>query len=328
MTDRRDFCALIAAMGLLQVPGRAQGQGAAGAWKLATGYRAESFHGQNLLQFIKEVDGSGLKIELQPNNSLFKLAEIAGAVQGGKVECGETIMTSLVKDMPLAGADSVPFIVRSYDDARRLWKHQKPLIEKKFAATGLKPLFAVPWPPQGLYTNKPINRAADLKGSKMRTYNSTTQRIAQLLGATPVDVPMVQVGQALADGRIDCMITSAVTGVENQVWDYVKNYYEINAWFPKNITFANAKAFAALPAATQKAVMDAAASAEKRGWAASEKAAADSVEELRKHGMKIERVSSEFLADIKRMGERFSLEWVREVGNEANDIFIPYYTNQ
>lgn len=327
MTDRRDFLALLTGLTATGSSVWAQNKSQAG-WKLATGYRAESFHGQNLVQFAKELTAAGLKVDMAANNSLFKLAEIAGAVREGKVEMGETIMTSLVKEMPLAGADSVPFIVRSYSDAKRLWKHQRPLIEKKFAAVGLKPLLAVPWPPQGLYTQKPINRAADLKGSKMRTYNSTTQRIAQLLGATPVDVPMVQVGQALADGKIDCMITSAVTGVENQVWDHIKNYYEINAWFPKNITFANAKAFDGLPGEQQKAVLAAAATAETRGWAASEKAATDSVEELRKKGMKIERVSSEFLADIKRMGERFSLEWVREVGNEANDIFIPYYTNQ
>jgi TRAP-type transport system periplasmic protein len=327
MLERRDFLALLAGLGGAGNPLMAHAQAGAG-WKLATGYRAESFHGQNLAAFAKELTAAGLKVDLATNNSLFKLAEIAGAVRDGKVELGETIMTSLVKDMPLAGADSVPFIVRSYADARRLWKHQSPLIEKKFAAAGLKPLLAVPWPPLGLYTQKPINRAADLKGSKMRTYNSTTQRIAQLLGATPVDVPMVQVGQALADGKIDCMITSAVTGVENQVWDHIKNYYEINAWFPKNITFANAKVFNGLPPDQQKAVLAAAASAETRGWVASEKAATESVEELRKKGMKIERVSSEFLSDIKRMGERFSLEWVREVGNEANDIFIPYYTNQ
>ena len=327
MLERRDFLALLAGLGGVGSPLLAQAQASAG-WKLATGYRAESFHGQNLTAFAKELTSAGLKVDLAANNSLFKLAEIAGAVRDSKVELGETIMTSLVKDMPAAGADSVPFIVRSYADAKRLWKHQRPLIEKKFAAVGLKPLFAVPWPPQGLYTQKPINRAADLKGTKMRTYNSTTQRIAQLLGATPVDVPMVQVGQALADGKIDCMITSAVTGVENQVWDHIKNYYEINAWFPKNITFANAKAFDGLPANQQKALLTAADAAETRGWAASEKAAAESVEELRKKGMKIERVSPEFLADIKRMGERFSLEWVREVGSDANDIFIPYYTNQ
>lgn len=325
MTDRRSFCALMAGMGVL--PDVAQAQT---VWKLATGYRVESFHGQNLLQFTKDVAAlpSGMRIELHTNNSLFKLNEIFGAVRDAKLQSGETIMTNLTKDMPVAGADSVPFVVRSYGDAKRLWNCQKPLIEKRFAEAGLRPLMAVPWPPQGLYTNKPITRAADLRGTRMRTYNATTERIAQLLGATPVDVPMVQVRQALAEGRIDCMITSAVTGVENQVWDQVKNYYEINAWFPKNITFANAKAFDALPPDAQRSVLQAAEAAEVRGWAASVKAAADSVEELRKHGMKIERVSVEFLSDIKRLGERFSLEWIRSVGTDANQIFVPYYTQQ
>lgn len=327
MTDRRDFLALLAGLGASSSPLFVQAQVSAG-WTLVTGYSAESFHGQNLAAFANDLTAAGLKVDVAANNSLFKLPDIAGAVRDGKAEMGETIMTSLVKEMPVAGADSVPFIVRSYGDAKRLWKHQRPLIEKKFASIGLKPLLAVPWPPQGLYTKVPITRAADLKGTKMRTFNNTTQRIAQMLGATPLDVPMAQVGQALADGKIDCMITSAVTGVENQVWDHVKNYYEINAWFPKNITCANAKAFDALSPDQKKTVLASAATAETRGWAASEKAAVESVEELRRKGMKVERVSPELLADIKRMGERFSLEWVREVGNEANDIFIPYYTNQ
>ena len=323
MMDRRAFFALLAAAGL--APGALRAQS---AWKLATGYRAESFHGQNLSQFLQALQASGLPTELHANNSLVKLADIAGAVKDGKIEMGEVIMTGLVKDIALAGADSVPFVVRSYDDARRMWRYQRPLIEKQFAERGLTVLFAVPWPPQGLYSNKPITRAADLRGAKMRTYNATTERIAQLLGAKPVDVPMVQVGQALADGRIDCMITSAVTGVENQVWDHVKNFYEINAWFPKNLTFVNSAALARLPAAQQQAVSKAAQAAEARGWAASEKAAADSVEELRHRGMKVERSSSELLVDIKRLGERFSLEWIREVGPDANMIFIPYYAQQ
>jgi TRAP-type transport system periplasmic protein len=325
MTDRRSFCALIAGMGVLPEVAQAQT-----VWKLATGYRAESFHGQNLLQFATDVAAApgGLRIELHANNSLFKLNEIAGAVRSAKVECGETIMSSLIKEMPTAGADSVPFVVRSFADAQRLWKYQRPLIEKRFAAVGLRPLMAVPWPPQGLYTSKPITRASDLRGTRMRTYNPTTERIAQLLGATPVDVPMVQVRQALAEGRIDCMITSAVTGVENQVWEHIKHYHEINAWFPKNITFANARAFDALSNDTQRSVLRAAGAAETRGWAASEKAAADSVDELRRRGMKIERIPAGLLADIKRLGERFSLEWIKDVGVDANEIFIPYYTQQ
>jgi TRAP-type C4-dicarboxylate transport system substrate-binding protein len=299
------------------------------SWKLATGYRAETFHTQNLQQFSQEVEqatAGQLKIDIHPNNTLVKLPEIHRAVQDGKVEAGETIMTSLVKDMPIAGADSIPFVVSSYADARRMWDLQRPLIEKHFAERGLKVLYAVPWPPQGLFSNKPITKTADFAGTKMRTYNQTTVRIAELVKAVPVDVAMVEVNKAIAEGKMDNMVTSAVTGVENQVWGPIKYYYEINAWFPKNIVFVNMKSFNALKPAAQQAVMKAAGAAETRGWARSQAIMIDSTNELRAHGIKVDRVSQEFDQEFKRLGEKFSREWVRSVGNEANQIFIRYYS--
>lgn len=323
--DRRQFSTWLAA-------GTPAGPASAATrWRLPTGYRAESFHTVNLVTLADEVavlSRGALRIEIHPNNTLVKLGEMRAAVQGGQVEAGETIMTSLTAEWPIAGADSVPFITATYADARRMWRHQRPLIERHFRASGLQVLYAVPWPPQGLYSTRPVTTLADLKGSRMRTYNATTTRIAALLGAQAVDVSMVEVGRALADGRIDSMITSAVTGVENRVWSHVRHFYEINAWFPKNIVFANAGAVQALPAPAREALLQASSKAEPRGWAASEAAASSSVEELRRNGMTVERVSREVSADIKRLGERFSLEWVRQVGGEANDIFIPYFTQQ
>ncbi|MFY3384803.1 TRAP transporter substrate-binding protein [Paracidovorax sp. MALMAid1276] len=297
-------------------------------WKLATGYRAESFHTRNVQQFAAEVERAAqgaLRIEVHANNSLFKLAEIAQAVQQGRAEAGETIMTSLVGDMPIAGADAVPFVVRTYADARRMWDLQRPLIDSHFALRGLKALYAVPWPPQGLFSTAPVKSAADFKGTRMRTYNPATVRIAEMLGATPVDVPMVEVNQALVAGKLDSMITSALTGVENQVWGQIRQYYGINAWFPKNIVFVNQKAFDALPPPLRQAVMQAAAEAESRGWALSESIAQESVGELQRKGIQVGRAPAELDAELKRLGERFSREWVQSVGNEANKIFIPYY---
>ncbi|MEO7885435.1 MAG: TRAP transporter substrate-binding protein [Polaromonas sp.] len=300
-------------------------------WKLATGYRAESFHTQNILQFGRDVDMATrgqLVIQVYPNNTLAKLADIGAAVQQGKAEAGETIMTSMVKDIPLAGADSIPFVVSSYKDAQRLWKLQRPGIEKHFTERGMKLLYAVPWPPQGLHSNKPVRGLADFKGTQMRTYNQTTLRIAEMLGAKPVDVAMVDVGKALSEGRMDNMITSALTGVENKVWGPIKYYYEINAWFPKNVVFVNSKAFDALKPERRAQVLKAAQEAEARGWQASQALATSATEELRANGVKIERIPPDLDQEIKRMGEKFSREWIRSVGNEANDIFVPYYMPQ
>jgi TRAP-type transport system periplasmic protein len=297
-------------------------------WKLATGYAAESFHGQNLDKFAKDIEKATegkLRIELHPDNSLVKLAEIFKAVQTGRIEAGEVIMTAMTKDVPLAGADSVPFVVSSYEEAAKMWRYQRPLIEKQMADRGLTVLYTVPWPPQGLYATRPIQNASDLRGAKMRTYNTATVRIAQMVGAGAVDVPMSEVSAALATGKMDSMITSAVTGVQNKVWVQLNYYYEINAWFPKNLVFVSTAAFKALPQAIQDAVRDAAQDAETRGWKLSEAAAESSNAELKARGMKVGRPLPVLERELKSMGERFSREWIRTIGHEANQIFIPYY---
>lgn len=299
-------------------------------WKFATGYRAESFHTENLIQFGRDVEaasGNQLKVQVAPNGSLFKLNDIRQAVQDGKVEAGETIMTNMVKDIPIAGADSIPFVVGSYKRAQRLWQLQRPGMEREFAQRGLKILYAVPWPPQGLYTTRPVKTLGDFKNIKMRTYNQTTVRLAEMMGATSVDVAMLDVGKAANEGRMDAMITSAVTGVENKVWGPIKYYYEINAWYPKNIVFVSTKSFEALAPDTRSAVLKAAADAESRGWSTSEAVAQSATKELQANGIKVDRISSELETDLKRIGEHFSREWVRSVGHQASDIFVPYYFN-
>jgi TRAP-type transport system periplasmic protein len=297
-------------------------------WTIATGYRAELFHTANITQFGRDVEAATrgqLRIELASNGSLFKLGDIRQAVEDGQVHGGETIMTSLVKEMPIAGADSIPFVVGSYPKAQKLWQLQRPGIEQAFAQRGLQVLYAVPWPPQGLYTTRPVRTLADFKNLKMRTYNQTTVRIAEMLGAVPVDVAMDDVGRALRERRLETMITSAVTGVENKVWGSIQYYYELNAWFPKNIVFVNAKSFAQLAPSTRAAVLTAAAEAQRRGWEASEAVAQNSTRELQRNGIRIERLSPDLEREIRHMGERFSREWVRSVGNEANAIFVPFY---
>jgi TRAP-type transport system periplasmic protein len=85
-------------------------------------------------------------------------------------------------------------------------------------------------------------------------------------------------------------------------------------------------AFDKLDAARQRAVLQAAETAEQRGWRLSEQAARESVETLRSNGMRVEQVTSELAQGLRRLGEKLSLEWVRSVGPEANQMFISYFT--
>jgi hypothetical protein len=49
------------------------------------------------------------------------------------------------------------------------------------------------------------------------------------------------------------------------------------------------------------------------------------VSELRQNGVKVEATPFEFEQELARLGERFTREWIRQVGHRANDIFLPYY---
>jgi TRAP-type transport system periplasmic protein len=297
-------------------------------WRLASGYSDASFHTANLREFANDVSrgtNGKLAIEVRSNNSLVKLAEIRNAVGAGTVELGEVILTGVSKEFPLAGADAVPFVVGSLNDAKRLWDLQRPALEKQLGAKGLVLLYSVPWPSQGLYLARPINKKIDFSGARMRTYNATTVRIAELLGANPVDVPMVQVAEALATGRMDSMISSAVTGVENKVWSHLKYFYEINAWTPKNAVIVNAAAFAKLTSNEQRALRDAAKVAEERGWKVSRAAALDAVQALKANGVKVESMPPNLEREFTRLGERFSREWIREAGVQAGELFTTFF---
>ncbi len=296
-------------------------------WDLPTAYPPNNFHTENIVQFVADIDkatNGKLKITLHSNASLFKANEIKRAVQGNQAQIGEILISGYANEDPLFGVDSVPFLATSYLDAPKLWKASRKALDDRFAKQGLKILYAVPWPPQGIYSNKPINTAADMKGLKMRTYNPATSRVAELLGAQPVTIQMAELTQAMATGAVNANITSAATGYDSKAWEQVKYFYDTQAWLPKNIVFVNQSAFDALDKASQDAVLKAAADAEIRGWKLSEEKTKWYKDELVKNGMTVAPPSPALAADLKKIGETMTGEWAKQAGPDGQAIVDAY----
>jgi TRAP-type C4-dicarboxylate transport system substrate-binding protein len=211
-------------------------------WDMPTPYAPTNFHTENVNQFAADVDkatGGKLKITVHSNASLFKANEIKRAVQGGQAQIGEILLSGYSNEDPLFGLDSVPFLATSYAEARKLWQASKKATEERFAKQGMIVLYNVAWPPQGIYSSKPLASVADMKGLKMRTYNPYTSRIAELAGAQPVTIQAAELAQAFATGAVNANITSGATGFDTKAWEVVKNYYDTQAWLPKNVVFVN-----------------------------------------------------------------------------------------
>ncbi|MEY3613468.1 MAG: hypothetical protein RJB14_3190 [Pseudomonadota bacterium] len=292
-------------------------------WDLPAAYPATNFHSVNLNQFAADVDkasGGKLKITVHANASLFKAPEIKRAVQGGQAQAGEILMVNFQNEWGVWGADGIPFMATSYDDAMKLWKVQRPLVEKKLAEQGLMALYAVPWPPQGIYSKKPLNSAADLKGIKWRAYSPSTSRIAELVGAQPVTVQAAEVSQAFATGVTESMMSSGSTGADAKLHEHVKYWYDTQAWLPKNLVIVNRAAFNALDKATQDAVVKAAAEAEVRGLAESKKANVASLNTLKAGGMQILPPPAQLATDMKKVGNTLLNEWLAKAGPEGKQL--------
>jgi TRAP-type C4-dicarboxylate transport system substrate-binding protein len=296
-------------------------------WDMPTPYAATNFHTENVAQFAADVEkatGGKLKIQVHPNASLFKANEIKRAVQGGQAQIGEILLSGYSNEDPLFGLDSVPFLATSYGDAAKLWKASKKAVEEKFAKQGMVVLYSVPWPPQGIYSSKPLNSVADMKGLKMRTYNPYTSRIAELAGAQPVTIQAAELAQAFATGAVNANITSGATGYDTKAWEVVKNYYDTQAWLPKNVVFANKQAFDALDKASQAAVMKAAADAEARGWKTSEEKTSWYTDQLAKNGMTVAAPSAQLKSDFRKIGATMTDEWLKSAGADGQAIVDAY----
>jgi TRAP-type C4-dicarboxylate transport system substrate-binding protein len=296
-------------------------------WDLPTAYPANNFHTENIAQFASDVDkasGGKLKITVHENASLFKAPEIKRAVQGGQAQMGEILLVNYQNEWQGFGVDGLPFLADSYDAAWKLYQAQKPALEKKLGEQGIMLLYAVAWPPQGIYTKKKIESAADLKGVKWRAYSPATARIAELVGAQPVTVQQAELSQAMATGVIDSYMSSGSTGYDTKTYEYIKNFYDTQAWLPKNAVLVSKKAFDALDKPTQDALLKAGADAEKRGWDISKKKNLEYLDLLKKNGMTVYPPSAQLKADMKKVGETMQKEWADKAGPEGQAVLDAY----
>ena len=296
-------------------------------WDMPTPYPDSNFHTKNVRQFTEDIakaSGGKLRIAMHTANSLIKHPEIKRAVQTGQVPIAEVLISVLSNEAAVFAFDSNPFLANSYDKQKRLWAAAKPVLEKRLDSQGITLLYSVAWPPSAIHTKKELNTLADLKGVKLRSYSAITSRFAELTGATPVLVAAPEVPQAFRTGMIDAQINSSAGGVDTQTWDATTHFYNLQLIMPQNMVIVNKAAFAKLDAATQKAIRDAAATAQTRGWQMSEEENGANIKTLASKGVKIVEPSASLIAEFQAVGKKMAAEWAAKAGPEGQEILKAY----
>ena len=121
------------------------------------------------------------------------------------------------------------------------------------------------------------------------------------------------------------MITSPTTGKNKKIWENgVGYFYDIAAWFPKNMVIVNKEAWNKLDEATQKLVMSEAAKAEQKGWDLSKRGNKDDKQALADAGMKVAKVNAELKKHFEEVGATMAKEWAERAGSRGAAVLAAY----
>lgn len=325
ITTRRVFSQTVLGLAgamVLALPATAQTK-----WDMPTPYSDGTFQTKNVRNFVADVEkatNGALQITVHSNASLVKMPEMRRAVQTGQVQIGELLISVLANEDAIFGFDSTPGLATSYASARKLYAAARPHLEARLEKSGMVMLYSVAWPPQAIYAKKPIEKLADLKGTKFRSFNPSTARFAELIGASPTTIQVPEIAQAFRTGVLDAMITSGATGVDSQAWDYLSHYYDVQAFLPQNVVIVNKAAFEALPEATRKAIREAGKQAEDRGWAMSEALNEEYKKTLADKGIKVLPPTEAMKAELVAIGQTMAAEWAKKAGPDGESVLNAY----
>jgi len=302
----------------LAVPAAAQEK-----WDMPMAYSASNFHsavGAEFASCVTTGTGGDIEIVTHPSGSLFPGAQIKRAIQTGQVPIGERLLSGHQNENALFGFDSIPFLATSFDDSAKLWEAAEGPMTELLASQGLTLLYAVPWPPQGLYFKNEVTSVAEMAGIKFRSYNNATARLAELTGMLPVTIEAAEISQAFATGVADSMVSSGSTGYDRKVWESLNYFYEVDAWLPRNYVMVNSDVWNGTSEANQNVINACASLAEYAGnWRAKEYTGF-TLQGLRDGGMTVGPASDQMVSELKAIGETMTAEWLEAAGAEGAAI--------
>lgn len=322
---------LTSLLGLLTLSGSLWLSNAATAGEkifMATSYPDTNFHTQLVKQFVAKVNEKTqreLEIEVHSNSTLIRAPQIIRSVRMGQIKLGERIISSLSNQDPVFTIDSLPFLINSYDDAWRLYMASKPLLEKRLDEMGLKLLYTVPWPPQGIFAPGELQTLKELRGKRFRTYDQFTTKIAVAVGSDPVKIDAYELPQAFATGMVDVMFDSGGTVGDLDLYRYRPVWYNAKAWMPKNMVFINKDYWVELTPEKRQAFREAAAEIEAEGWNLSRSLSEKFAKNFSDNGVKvIDPANTPLGAELRSIGSQIINQWKAQVPAEYAQVLIDY----
>ena len=189
--------------------------------------------------FVKDVDtmsGGDIKISIFPVNALVPMKEIMGSVTNRVVEAAGVPEGYWYKNVPVSIiAQGLPFAFKDGDEAN-FFMFQKGFVDLLRKGYAKHNIYVIPMESYntGLMTKKPVTKAEDLKGMKLRAFG-TMQKWLGNMGASTVSISGAELYTSLATGVVEgAHWADAGPMYEMKFHEILKNYMKpepiIGSW--------------------------------------------------------------------------------------------------
>jgi TRAP-type C4-dicarboxylate transport system substrate-binding protein len=230
-------------------------------WDMPTEYPQTAMPGLGLTTFAKHVaESSAGKLQIKPSFDAaggIKSAGMLAAIAEGKVQAGDAFAGALEAEDAIFALPSLPFLVTSIADAKRLADLARPHLAAALQKKGQRLLYLTPWPPTGIWSKTPLKTPGDLADLSIRTYDKVSSEVFAGIGAKAAWMNFADAMPKLADGSINAVLSSGDGGAGRKLWDYLPFFTAITYSLPLSIASLNQTVYDGL-SPDLRAVVDAA----------------------------------------------------------------------
>ncbi len=261
-------------------------------WDMSTEYSQTTMPGLGVTTFAQRLaELSDGKIQVKPSFDAaagIRSAGMLAAVAEGRVQAGDAFAGALESEDPIFALPSLPFLVTSIADAKRLADLARPYLAAALQGKGQRLLYLTPWPPSGIWSKTPLKTPSDLSRLAIRSYDKTSNEVLGRTGATATLISNADTMPKLADGSINAVLSSGDGGFGRRLWEFLPYFSEITYSLPLSVATVNQALYDGLSSTLQDAVDRAGTQTETALWLALSTRLQENHRRMRENGVTID----------------------------------------
>ncbi|RQY14886.1 C4-dicarboxylate ABC transporter substrate-binding protein [Burkholderia stagnalis] len=237
-----------------------------GPWGVATSYPSDTVSGHAATDFARLLNEAGWQRDLAV--PVFDVKGLPASLLSGATSVPFALLfaSDLANDERILGLSTRPYEVKSIAEAREMALLARPAYRTALGHRDLVLLAVIPWPPTGLWSRTQISSPDNFTGMRIRTYDQSSKRVMEALGAEVVSLPIRDAFEQISRGALDGVMSSGDGAAGRAYAGSLPNFTALQYAFPLSFLVARKDFLDRLTQPEQRAVFDAGLQTERLAW--------------------------------------------------------------